>query len=281
MLTHATLWEMSVGDMCTTAAGDIAIRMGRGSGEIQVCDRRGRTHTTYTGLCTCEYSAKHISELIPGQYMAEICEDCNKIKVVDMVTREVHKACSGSSLSKWYVSLRAMCSGTGEGSLLVWDGRSQAVIQLQWDEWQKQLKEVIRVQVPGDRVRYMCYMPHTDLVILSRFYGNIVQAVKWQEGACPPTEWQLEGEVLGNKIDPKGVSCDSEGRVYVADYHNRRVLLLNAYSGEVIQQLLQDAELGRVYRVCCLSNPHQLLVNHNPPPDYNTDTLSLYNITSL
>ena len=264
---------------CATAGGDIAIRMW-GSGEIQLCDRKGRTHTTYTGLCRCECIAKHISELIPGQYLAELCRKCNIIKVVDMVTHKVHKAQSGSSLFKKHVELWAMCSGPGEGSLLVWDRKSQAVIELQWDEGKKQLKEVSQVQTPGEWVQNMCYMPHADLVILSHYLGNIVQAVKLQGGAGQPPVWQLKGEVLGKKIRPEGVSCDSEGRVYHADRGNSRVLIVNGYTGQVIQRLLQDAGLGYVSRVCCLSNPHQLLVQHCPPPDYR-DTLSLYNITSL
>ena len=265
--------------MCATASGDVAMRMGRRSGEIQLCDRKGRTHTTYTGLCRCEYSVKHISELIPGQYLAELCYNCNEIKVVDMVTHEIHKAWSGSSLFEKHVELYAMCSCPVEGSLLVWDNKGQSVIQLQWDEEEKQLKEVRRVHVPGNTVWNMCYMPHTDLVILSRI-RIVVQAVKLHGGAGQPPVWQLQGEVLGECIDPYAVSCDSEGRVYVADWTNSRVLLLNGYTGEVIQQLLQDTGLGYVVRVCCLSNPHQLLVHHYLPPR-REPALSLYNITSL
>ncbi len=321
MLTHVTTWEMSVGDMCTTAAGDIAIRMGSGRGEIQLCDRKGRTHTKYPGLCTCGTVYKYISEVIPRQYMAELCWDCNEIKVVDMVTHKVHRAYSGSSLSEKHVKLKAMCSGPGEGSLLVsyigsfglprrslkilalWEDHSfkcnsSAVIQLQWNETTKKLDEIRWVQVPGgDTVFYMCYMPRTDLLILSRDW-KVVQAVKLQECAGQPPVWQLQGEVLGKWIDPYGVSCDSEGRVYVVDGGNSRLLSINGSTGEVVQELLlisfQDASLGGVTTcvedVCCLSNPHQLLVNHYPSDKKSTSSptpfvvkpiLSLYNITSL
>ncbi len=275
---------MGVDAMCATAGGDVAIRVGLGFGwlidEIKLCDRKGRTRTTYTGLCTrCGGYYKHISELIPGQYLAELCSatyGCNEIKVVDMVTHKVQRAYSGSSSS---MKLHAMCSGPVEGSLLVADDKSQAVIQLQWDEGQKQLKEVRREQLPGSNVLHMCYMAHTDLLILSGG-GRYMQAVKLQAGAGQAPVWQLQGKVLGKEIKPRSVSCDSEGRVYVADGNNSRVLLLDGSTGEVIQQLLQDAGLEDVFNVCCLSNPHQLLVYHQPPPD-KTPTLSLYNITSL
>ena len=123
-------------------------------------------------------------------------------------------------------------------------------------------------------------MPQTDLVI-QECRDGVVQAVKLQEGAGQPPVWQLKGEVLGKKINPDGVSSDSEERVYVADRFNSRVLVVNGNTGEVIQELLQDAGLGWVQNVCCMSNPNQLIVHHCPPPRYNTPTLSLYNMSSL
>ncbi len=62
--------------------------------------------------------------------------------------------------------------------------------------------------------------------------------------------------MLGKKIRPQRVSCDSEGRVYVGDGDNSRVLVVNGNTGVAIQELLQDTGLGRVSNVCCLSNPH-------------------------
>ncbi len=262
-------WKMeSVKAMCTTAAGNVVVRTWT---EIQVLDRRG---TTYNNICDQHVGPKWITEMIAGKYLADLCHGCGEIRVVDMATRHVYRACSPSRP----LSLNAMCSGPGEGSLLVWDEMSQAVIQLQWDESTKKLNDVTRVPLPGYDVWYMCYMPHTDLLILSRDW-EVVQAVKLH-GAGQPPVWQLQGEVLGKEINPDGVSCDSEGRVYVADGSNSRVLVVNGNTGEVIQELLQDAGLGSVYKVCCLSNPHQLLVDHYPPPD-RKPTLSLYNITSL
>ena len=265
--------------MCTTAAGNIVVRTKK---EIQVLDRRHTTLTTYNNLCEQHpYDWKWICEMSAGKYLADLCcaSGCREIRVIDMATSHVYRAYSPSSCS-----LYAMCSGPGEGSLLVWEYWSQAVIQLQWNEATKKLDEFRCVEVPAaDRIVYnMCYMPHTDLVILkhdNRGEG-VLQAVKLQAGAGQPPVWQLKGEVLGKKINPQGVSCDSEGRVYVGDYGNSRVLVVNGNTGEVIQELLQGSGLGYVNRVCCLSNPHQLLVQHRPPSDLE-HILSLYNITSL
>ncbi len=277
-LTRVTHWKMVVYDMCETTAGGIAVIMGSRK-EIRMCDREGKTVTSCDKLCYCKDTngyGKDISELIAGQYLATSCGGyggCNTVKVVDTQTHEVISVYSGRDTG---CKLQAMCT-VGEGSLLIWDYKSKLVIQLKFNEQRKVLEEVRKVQLPGDTVYYMCYMPHTDLLILRRG-GGVVEAVKLQGGAGQPPVWQLKGEVLGKKIDSQGVSCDSEGRVYVADYLNRRVLLLNGYTGEVIQQLLQDAGLGRVLRVCCLSNPHQLLVYDWNEDDRYYGKMNLYNV---
>ncbi len=266
-LTLVTDWKMErMADMCGTTAGGIAVRMRDKSPEIRMCDRGGGNVTTYNNMCECGTPFKYISELIAGQYLAASCNRCNTVKVVDTRTHEVVSVYSCRELD-------VMCAA-GEGSLLIWDRKSQSAIQLKFNEQRKVLDEVRwGVHMPGHTVYYMCYMPHADLLILSRGC-KVVEAVKLHGGAGQPPVWQLKGKVLGKEIDSWGVSCDSEGRVYVADGENSRVLLLNGYTSEVIQQLLQDAGLGTVYRVCCLSNPQQLLV-------YDIGSLSLYDITSL
>ncbi len=272
-LTEVKSWKMdSVKAMCTTAAGNVVVRTGK---EIQVLDRRGTKLTTYNRLCDLHTGVgKWMSEMSAGKYLADLCSWCNGIRVVDMATHHVYRAYSRSISQQLYT----MCSGPGEGSLLVWDDKSKAVIQLQWNEATKMLDEVRRVRVPGAIVWYMCYMPHTDLVILKHYHGNIVEAVKLQGGAGQPSVWQLQGDMLGKWINPLGVNCDSEGHLYIADGDNCRVLLVNGSTGEVVQELLQDAGLGRVDDVCWMSNPtRQLLVKHYCN---GRQALTLYNVTS-
>ncbi len=271
----STLKEKVVSDICATDIGLIAARMGHGSDQIHMCDRTGKTITRYTNLCTCDAN-KYISELIAGKYVAASCSasHCNNVKVVDTWTHEVVRTYSGRDIGH---DLYAMCTA-GEGSLLIWDDKSKSVIQLKWDEENKVLYKIRQVHVPGNTVWNMCYMPHADLVILRRPSPNEVQAVKLKEGAHQLPVWQLKGKVLGKWIEPRGVSSDSEGRVYVADGKNGRVLLLNGHKGQVIQELLHDDGLRwvDVSRVCCLSNPNQLLVH-----DGYTDDMKLYDVDTL
>ncbi len=217
-------------------------------GEIRLLDMSGKSHTIYSNLCSCNRRNcdKHICELNSGQYLADLCYNCNEIKVVNMVTHEIHKAYSGNDVCK----LTAMCPGAGEGKLLIWDHNSQAVIKLQWYESTRKLDEVSRVQVPvgSDWVEFMCYIPEADLVILRRRYyqSYVVQAVNMGKSASQHPGWKVEGQVLGRMIGPVGMSRD-RGKILIADWNidtgscSSRLLLLNSYTGEPIQQLLKDA----------------------------------------
>ncbi len=184
-LTEVKSWKMEVQAMCMTAAGNVVVRTQK---EIQVLDRIGATLTTYNKLCDKHpNNSKWITEITAGKYLADLCRGCGEIRVVDMATHHVYTAYSPSPCY-----LYAMCSGPGEGSLLVWDYIYKVVFQLQWNEATKKLDEVRRVHVQGDTVFYMCYMPHTDLVILSHGCYSRLQAVKLH-GAGQPPVWQLQG----------------------------------------------------------------------------------------
>ncbi len=270
--------------MCGTSAGNIAFRIKYEN--IYLCDRKGQTLTTYTILCE-HFADKYIRELIAGQYLAELCRECNEIKVINMIKiekennenendddsenekeedTEIIKGYSGSSGNN---KLQALCAGPREGSLLVWDSQGRSVIQLQWNPNTKQLDEILKVFVPIDNVSQICYVPKADLVVLMS--GQIVQAVKLQKG-CQPSVWEIQGKVLGKEFCPKGVSSNTEGKVYIAD-KNKRVLLVNAYTGEVLLERL-TTKAGHVFNLCCLSNPSQLLLYHG----YK---LTLYNTSYL
>ena len=275
MLTEVMSRERWVADMCATTAGHIAVKPYR-TGEIQLWDRTTlSTVTTYRKLCACSRTWNYITELIAHKYLAHLCTTCNEITVVNMVTGKVHAAYSGHSTDR---ELNAMCDGPGKlGSLLTWDDKGKDIIQLQWNPATEQLDMVRQVQVPDGNVSSMSYVPQGDLVILSHG-SKMVQALKLGDGQ---QVWGLQPYALGKNIDPRGVSSDREGRVYIADCDNRRVLLVDGSTGEVLQELLNNAGLGKVWRVCCLSKPNQLLVYHITTGIITTIAIRLlYNVTS-
>ncbi len=144
----------------------------------------------------------------------------------------------------------------------------------------------------------MHLIPGTDVLILIIPYGrHYVKAVKLPTitdqspmkqlmgklfGNQPPanTMWKLEGIVLRWTIHPDAISSDRQGNVYITDWINNRVLVVNGLTGDVHQELTKWKKgKGCVNHLCCLDNPSQLVVYQttgNPP-----GTLSLYNITPV
>ncbi len=218
-LTKVTSRQMRVyvNDMCATSGGKIALLIAPPGGKIQLCDRTGKSDITRSDPYDCGSKYKQICELVANRYLAELCCDCFEIKVYAINYIYIYSA---------YVSVHgsplALCRG-GEGVLLLHDHENKAVIQLRWNEENKELDEIRQIPVPFSAAIHMCYMPNTDLLIVSHGY-DVVEAVKLQGGAGQSPVWQLQGKVLGKKIDPEGVSCDSAGKVYVADGRNNRVL---------------------------------------------------------
>ncbi len=49
--------------------------------------------------------------------------------------------------------------------------------------------------------------------------------------------WRVQGEVEGKMCDPRGVTSDGVGRIYVADGNNGRIIILRARDGCVMQVL--------------------------------------------
>ncbi len=188
---------------------------------------------------------------------------CNDIKVVDMVTHDLLNAYSGYGPGHHARLGGAMCSAGKSGSVLAW-ADYKVVIELRWNEETKLLDEVRKARLPisqnSQSVAYMCYIPQTDLVVL--MWSGMVHAVKL-DGSDHSPVWQLQGELLGKVVPrPYGIRNDSEGRVYIGDHNNKRVLLVNGYTGEVMQQVGKEAGFGLVSNLCCLDNPCQLLMKH-------------------
>ncbi len=120
--------------MFETGAGLVAVRT-HGEDDIQLRGRQGTIHATYKNFCTCRAYLKYIAEIPDG--LAELCQACNEIKVVNMVTRKMCKAFSGSGRE-----LKVMCGFSVDKSLLVWDDKSKCVIHLKWDASTENLKKV-------------------------------------------------------------------------------------------------------------------------------------------
>ena len=77
------------------------------------------------------------------------------------------------------------------------------------------------------------------------------------------TEWEIFGLVEGKKIIPYGICSDTDGRIFVADGQNGRLLVFCAENGEFIQSLLSEERMPAVFDVCWTDTEPQLIVRHS------------------
>ncbi len=270
MLTKVKNWLCNNYDViCNTNGGQIAVKEG---GKITLRDKQnGNTIQQWNSACACwnTYSLYNITVDI---HIADLpCKDnfyfaikCRKCKVINMINKSsnvIYKAFSDPGCT-----LSAMCSGPA-GTLLVYDEKKQALLQLQWQEDRKKFQQVKSIKLSRGYVRDMCYVERYDLVVLSSLDSQQVVAVKLSAGAGV---WRLKGKVAGRELDPLGVSCDG-GRVYIADNWSNRVLVVSADTGDLLQVALEKQGLGWIHDVRCNSNTNQLLVKH-------CDDATIYNI---
>ena len=80
----------------------------------------------------------------------------------------------------------------------------------------------------------------------------------------------MQGNVDNSIIRPCGVCCDGEGRLYVADADNERLLLFDTNNGKVMQTFLEKRRMW-IYYVCCTNDKSQLIILHG-------HTFDIYNI---
>ncbi len=105
--------------------------------------------------------------------------------------------------------------------------------------------------------------PQGNLIILTSWKTQgVIRAFKLDGTSV----WEVRGKVGGMSCNPHGVCADRRGHVYIADGKNRRVLVLSAEDGSLIQTLLTNDQhgIGLVYSVGWseLRDQRFLVVNH-------------------
>ncbi len=100
--------------------------------------------------------------------------------------------------------------------------------------------------------RPLHYLKTCDLLLNSDLHS--IKAVRLGDGS---KAWELSGEVEGKEINPWEMASDEEGRVFVADGGNCRVLCLDGESGHVLQ-VFTDIVGSYTWDVMFLSEMQQL-----------------------
>ena len=79
------------------------------------------------------------------------------------------------------------------------------------------------------------------------------------------TEWEIAGEVDGNRIKPYGICSDTDDRIFVADGQNDRLLVFASKNGQFIQSLLREESMSAMFDVFWTDAEPQLIVRHGEP----------------
>ena len=161
-----------------------------------------------------------------------------------------------------------MCKGP-EGSVFVIDEQGE-LLQLKWKEEKEELKLVHRIQT-GVSHAWGMWEDSNILVITS---DNNIKAINPVTGSVV---WKFTEGMKSKELEPWGVCCDLDGRIYVADGSNERLLILDMATGKLIQTL-SDAGSGGMWRVYWMNNPPQLIVCHGYIDDNATLLISTYDI---
>ena len=194
----------------------------------------------------CHIFCPIIEHPVDPNFALEVCRWCEVIRSYNINTTETKTVCAG--YKPWTI-----CRGP-EGSVFVID-KTGALLQLEWRPEKEELELVHRIQTSEEPGLGICYMEQSNILVMVS--DQNIKAINPETGSVVS---EFTQDVEGKKLDLRGVSYDLNGRIYVADGHNERLVVLNGETREVIQVSLKDE--GWVFDVCWTSSPPQLTVLH-------------------
>ena len=212
---------------------------------------------------TCGHSCCPIIEHpVNPDFILEACSECEVIRSYDINTAESKTIYAG------YKALM-LCKGP-EGYMFAADRQGELLLLL-WREEKEELvvAEKIQIQTDMQYVRRICYIERSKILVITSHHN--IKAINPETGSI---RWEFTQDVDDRELDPRGVSYDLDGRVYVADGTNGSIMVLKGETGQLIQVHCMDESMGWLYDVCWTKDPPQLYVHHGDPY-----VVSTYNIT--
>ena len=147
-----------------------------------------------------------IEHPLDPDFVLEGCNDYGEIRSYNIKTSESKTVYMGCK--PWRV-----CNIL-EGSLFVLD-QEGGLLQLKWKEWKRELELVHRIQTDMKSARGMCYIEQSNVLVFTCRHN--IEAINPVTGSVV---WVFTQDTKRQKLDPRGVCCDADGRVYVADGRN-------------------------------------------------------------
>ncbi len=230
------LWSGSFTLLSDNAVALFGILAGQSSQEVYVYDMQGELHSRLKLPCGCDYSSHGLLEvtLSSHRHLAISCRWTRKIWLYSFTTQSIRSVYSDPS--RRGPKPGRMCHGPNN-TILVCDAteRSSSVAVFTFtSENTLTLSRLIPVQGGSRYVIAVCYAETTQgpLLFTSHEEEDAICATHLQSGH----KWQVKGQVDGKPCDPYGL-CHGAGRLYVADGDNKRILVLDAATGDFIQSI--------------------------------------------
>ena len=193
-------------------------------------------------------------------FILKACWQCRNVRSYDLNTSNNNIILNGYKLEK-------ICKGPA-GFLFAIDGKGE-LVHLKWRAEKEKLEMVDWMHVKVQNVRGMVYMEQSNILVITSRHN--IKAINLVTGSVV---WEFTQDVDDKELDPRGVCCDLDGRVYVADGSNGRIILFNGETGEVCQVLLQNDGMGWIYEVFWTNDPPQLTVLHGSPNRVTTHNIT-------
>ena len=268
---------MSIESLCMGRQGFLIGRMQRGNSSV-ISKVDSHTWGIISGQAETDPECGHnyhfycrLVELQNPNYVAEICWACSVIR-----TYNIERKCLVSTYRK--CKPRKVCSGP-DGTILVLDNKGQ-LLQLKWDSEAEKFHQEKTVQTSIKAPWCMTYMMENDTLIVTHAskkctcrrclykYGishlsaspDTIQAVKIRDGS---TLWKVSGKVNDKEMFPSGICHDSMTRIYAADSSNKRLIVLNTLTGDVLDAVPTMELSGIVEGLWWSDTSAQLIVLHN------------------
>ncbi len=207
----------------------------------------------------CLYGPCLLGLNIAGKDLVAVsCRECEDIQLVDPCKGRVGVAFKSSE----YRPSR-MCEG-GPGRLWV-SALMQPLIEL--DCTTSSFLPTGRIVHPGLNQCYgMCYLPAPyKSLILSNCRQNVVICVSTESHQDDKAEmqWEVGGELEGRGLVPMGVTfCPDQDVVAVADYGNKRIVVLDPGTGELLKTVPLCPGVGRPSQIY-FREDHVVLKSHS------------------
>ena len=212
--------------------------------------REIKPHCSHLCLPLCEHQ-------IDSDFFLEGCDGCAKIRIYNIITGEV-------KMVRNNCKPRDFCKGPN-GSLLVFDYEGR-LLQFSWNEEKHELILVRTISTRSRKVQKICYVEKSDIVVF--VHGKDYMAA--HDHNTDTNIWNT-GILASKDPDFRGISCDLDGRIFVADGKNARLLVLRGQNGRVLQVALDSLDIGGIWDVCWSYTQPKLTVFH-------ADTITCYNV---